>query len=768
MCAVPFHPEAMRDNPEQETEGRAGGTTSPGVTIRLQSIPWVPVIYGLLILLAVIMRLWDLDSRAYHYDETIHAFSSWVLFQGGDYIHSPWSHGPFLYEVSAAGFLVFGDNLVAPRIFPALFGAALVTLPIFLRSYLGRWGMLFTAAFLAFSPSLLYFSRFARNDILNVAFDLGLVIALWRFIDTRRSRYLYLAAALLVLSFSSKETAYLSLVTVGSYLAAWWARGWLPILWSKSSRKLARLRVRFTPSRFPPHGGFLLLMVLLTLPLFSALLGVLVDKLPLGLDLVNLTETDTAGRVGAPSGGAGDYAAAGIITGGVFIVSLAIGLLWRPKLFLIAFGGFYAVFFLLHTTFLTNMVGMGTGVWQSLGYWIAQQPVERAGQPWYYYFIQLSVYEFLPFTFGLAAVIAFSIKLGRRFLGPVLLLSAISILTAAAIYLTTESKALYIPLAAGLVAVTYLALARGNKFDWFLVHWALMSLLLYTVAGEKMPWLLTHIALPFAVLAGRFVGGLVESVPWRATLRNGGLALLLAAPLLTLALFAMVTSVPWGASPIGGWSFIGALGFTLALLVGAVLLWLRLGSTVASRLVAVSLIGLMGFFTLRAGLQATYENGDDPKEPLVYSQVSADVPRVIDRIEQVAWETGKGRELSILADISHAALAPWRWYLRDFDEVQYVDMNTYDGEIDKDVVLIAAANDHKMRAVQEQYGEGQRIPFLQWFNPWVYGNYTAGAFFRDFASATSWNEALRFFVYREMGTEPAVQDAVVYFAREIS
>ena len=55
----------------------------------------------------------------------------------------------------------------------------------------------------------------------------------------------------------------------------------------------------------------------------------------------------------------------------------------------------------------------------------------------------------------------------------------------------------------------------GQPFDWFLVYWAMISLLLYIVAGEKMPWLLTHMAaLPFALLAAKFIGDIVSSVQW--------------------------------------------------------------------------------------------------------------------------------------------------------------------------------------------------------------------------------------------------------------
>ena len=74
---------------------------------------------------------------------------------------------------------------------------------------------------------------------------------------------------------------------------------------------------------------------------------------------------------------------------------------------------FWTIFFLLHTTFLTNMMGMGTGVWQSLGYWIAHRGGARRAA-WYYYLMQLSLYEFPALLLRMAPVIAYVIKRGPQ------------------------------------------------------------------------------------------------------------------------------------------------------------------------------------------------------------------------------------------------------------------------------------------------------------------------------------------------------------------
>ncbi|MFQ5988251.1 MAG: glycosyltransferase family 39 protein [Dehalococcoidia bacterium] len=120
---------------------------------------WEIASYILLALIALGMRLWALDARAFHYDESLHAFYSWKLYAGQGYQHMPMMHGPFQFHGTALSFLLFGDSDFTARLLPALFGTALVVLPYFLRRHLGRWGSLAVATLLAFSPTLLYYSR---------------------------------------------------------------------------------------------------------------------------------------------------------------------------------------------------------------------------------------------------------------------------------------------------------------------------------------------------------------------------------------------------------------------------------------------------------------------------------------------------------------------------------------------------------------------------------------------------------------------------------
>jgi uncharacterized protein (TIGR03663 family) len=725
------------------------------ITLRLNQVPWEALLWAGLVAIALVLRLWHLDARAVHYDESIHSYDAWRLYKGEGYIHSPWSHGPIQYMMGALGLFLFGDNFTAPRMMPALFGAALALMPLLLRSRMGRWGALCAGAFIAFSPSLLYFSRFLREDPFVLVWDFGLIVCLWRYFDSRKNRYLYIGALLLALSFSTKETAFINFAILGSFLAAWWLRSWI------------------AEAEHPAEaaGGWFILLLALALPLFAAAVGSLVDKAPGGLssiELVNNNNVLGAGKVGAPSGGSGAYAAAGIIVFILFAASLIMGLWWRKRVFLLCMGAFWLLFFTLHTTFFTNMMGLGTGVWQSLGYWIAQQAVERGGQPWYYYFMTLGLYETVIFFVSIAAIAVYTVRRGANVTVAAIGIILLAALVAIGIGAFTDSKAVFAPFAIGLLAINLFALGKGDPFEWFLVHWLIISLILFMVAGEKMPWLTTHLALPAAVLAGKAVGDLLGSVQWTELAKRGGLLLLAAAPILALSVYALVKSVPWEGASIGIWRFIGPLVFTAIFLGLWAFIWYRAGFKSGLKAVSLSLVALMALFTFRAATGAAFANDDNPKELMVYSQTSDEMLHVVSVIDDYARTTGKGKDLVIYADTSGAALAPWRWYLRSYTKVSHRDMSNYTGELTADVVLLSSGNQRIMFQAGDRakYDEGQRFGLLQWFAPWTYQNYSFTKFREDVTTGGDWNRFLRYYMYRDLKSSPAIDNGFAYFRKQ--
>src|SRR3954454_23320476 len=122
-------------------------------------------LWGLLIAVALFLRLYDLGSRPFHHDESQDAYFSWLLRTGGGYQYDPLLHGPLRFYLTALAYLLFGDSDFTARLAPALMGTIMVALPYGLRAQIGRAGALAAGALFAFGPTVLYFSRFAREDI---------------------------------------------------------------------------------------------------------------------------------------------------------------------------------------------------------------------------------------------------------------------------------------------------------------------------------------------------------------------------------------------------------------------------------------------------------------------------------------------------------------------------------------------------------------------------------------------------------------------------
>ena len=61
---------------------------------------------------ALVLRVVDLDARAMHHDESLHAKYAWDFSEGRGYTHNPLMHGPLLFHTVAGVFVVAGDSEV--------------------------------------------------------------------------------------------------------------------------------------------------------------------------------------------------------------------------------------------------------------------------------------------------------------------------------------------------------------------------------------------------------------------------------------------------------------------------------------------------------------------------------------------------------------------------------------------------------------------------------------------------------------------------------
>ncbi|MHB9285643.1 flippase activity-associated protein Agl23 [Halobacteriales archaeon Cl-PHB] len=186
---------------------------------RVTAHPTLSAVVALTVV-SLALRLFALGARTPHYDEARVAFWALYLADHAWYSYMPISHGPFIHVVGSWVFGLLGASDITMRLPIALFGGLLPLAALFFRRYLSKAAVVGLAGVFALDPTLLYFSRFFRNDVLTAAFAVVafgcFVVALFR----RRHRYLYAGAVFLGLSFSTKENAVL-------YVLCWLGAGTL-------------------------------------------------------------------------------------------------------------------------------------------------------------------------------------------------------------------------------------------------------------------------------------------------------------------------------------------------------------------------------------------------------------------------------------------------------------------------------------------------------------------------------------------------------------
>ena len=700
------------------------------------SLDWEKTAFIVVVVVAAMLRFWDMGSRALHHDESLHAVYGWYLTTGRGYVHDPLMHGPFQFHATALMYFLFGVSDYTARILPALIGTVTVGMPYFLRDRLGRWGALTASVLLAISPSLLYYNRFLREDTYVVLWHMVMLVGMWWFIQSGKRKDLLIGVAGLSLHFATKETAYLTVLIWGSFL-------FFSSLPEFFRRLVGGMDFRGASNKI----GFLLTTGSLFLPLGSASAVILfkfLDFHPEGTDK--------------------------LLVGSVVVLALGslaafVGKRWSWGMWLAAAGVFYAIFAVLFTTFFTNIPGLASGMWGGLEYWINQQDVQRGNQPWFYYILLIPIYEYLALAFAAVGAVYFGIL--SRFSGRFLIFSGLWLLESVALCLFAGESMPWL-VAQVPMPLLMMALRFKDEFAGFLLYWFLASMVLYSFAGEKMPWLSLHISLPLILLAGKTVGALLPAIDWQRLSTKGALylgLLILLAPLAVLALTK--AGDPLAAGPdrllrvLQGLAAASALAF----LLGSIWLLARgLGAKYASQAVFLTVIVLLGVFTVRTASQASYYHGDIPVEMLVYTQTSPEVPRIRDAIDKLAAESGQGYNFPITVDADQGYTWPWAWYLRDYKNVDYPDLKATPGDPRGLVLLLNTDSAAGMQPYLNKYDPGQPYPHRWWF-PEDYRTLTVSGLIADLFDPKEWLRWWSYFYNREVGAPLGASNALAYFPK---
>ncbi|HST06281.1 MAG TPA: glycosyltransferase family 39 protein [Chloroflexia bacterium] len=399
----------------------------------------------------------------------------------------------------------------------------------------------------------------------------------------------------------------------------------------------------------------------------------------------------------------------------------------RPSVLVIGALIATTIFVVLYTVFFTDVPrGIASGLFASLGYWMAQQGVARGGQPWYYYFLIVPLYQPIAVFFSLAATTFFSVKGIRG-------------------WLRKRQERLY-----GEREPERLGLFNTDRpvpfakfsvlLPLFLVWWLGGAFFIYSWAGEKMPWLMMHLTRPAILLASLFLGALLASIirrrqerialdaayvgsysapstslperrvatsgrgpaptrsrtastavraaqpvlaqqepPWIAWNRPGSMF-----PLLSFMTLFSLLAMAWGlklnalttngigTSDYSGWGVSWIYPILMLIVLVAYSVWLGPGRV--GRYLGVGIFSVLFLYEFRSATNLVYQHPDVPTEMAVYVQTGPDTTRTVKEINDYSELVTGGTNLKVVYDSN--ASWPFEWYLRDFKNKQFVGTST--------------------------------------------------------------------------------------------
>ncbi|HNB54938.1 MAG TPA: hypothetical protein PK530_23515, partial [Anaerolineales bacterium] len=322
-----------------------------------------------------------------------------------------------------------------------------------------------------------------------------------------------------------------------------------------------------------------------------------------------------------------------------------------------------------------------TGIVGSLGYWLEQQGVQRGSQPWYYYLlIQIPVYEYLP---ALGSLLALVLGIRRWMKVP-----------SAGVSETGEPREVKEGEAAALPLFGF---------------WVITSALAYSVAGEKMPWLTVHIALPMILVTSWALAQLIAKVDWQGFAEKRGWVIVLLLVVFVPALVSTLTSWLGTNRPFQG-SELTQLNATSTFLMSVITLVLsgwglfvqlrnwQFGQV--GRVIVLMFFAFLAILTTRTAFVASYINYDNANEYIVYAHSNTPVKTVMSQIEDISHRMYG--DLSMPVAYDDDVSWPFSWYLRNYSNQRYYQANPTRDLRDVPVILVGDNNFAKIEPVVGQ------------------------------------------------------------------
>jgi uncharacterized protein (TIGR03663 family) len=709
-------------------------------------------------LFGAFLRLYQLDYMAFHHDESIHAYYAHQIYQGNmtAYKYDPTYHGPFLYHYGALFFTLFGDSDTAARLPFVSFGLLMMYFVWRLRPWIGTYGAVFSLLLVSISPTLSYFSRFARNDIYIATAALGILVFALEFLRDRKHSQLIWMTFWLALMYCIKENSYMTGFILGSFITFY---GVYYILSSGSLMRKDALASIFVDRS--PFVKITALYAVFSCAAFSLVYfvtrafadGAYPKNPNRSLALSHMYNLRTAWS---------EYIAEHawvqpfwiMLFGGVTVM-LMLALAWTRSRFetidanqslvsriaknnvgvLAAIFVALATYAFLFTTMGYNSGGMKAGVVDYLLYWMGQQDNPRiAGAPTYF-LPRLFIYELSAVLIGVIAYFVYTLR-GFGLMGCVSFQFAIGavvwVYSRVILYHGSSSLVTTLLITAILLILAGLALIASFFFNpfkaenadaatkdapafapdgvrSFFIYWTLTSVLIYAMLHEKVPWLLTHQAFPLIMLAGVFLGDVFSQIK------------------------------------IGVW-----------------------------RNAFLIVVVVLGAYQARTSILLDFYNPDNPRELMVYTQSDHSVKTLVEEIERTAMLLGPDyhpafshtrpkKTIAVIHD--DPASWPYSWYLRNYNYLAISPQQMPPSNVsDVPFAILNPGIENRMGAWTKGKYIKQRMPHRAW---WPYGMDELPFEYyrrRNLPLSDAFGALWKYMLRRELwnNQEPGSADVIVY------
>jgi uncharacterized protein (TIGR03663 family) len=716
------------------------------------------LLVSLILITTVLSRFIILGERVMSHDEVNHVVPAHTFYQGGGYRYDPITHGPLQFHLIALSYTLFGDNDFTARIPDAVFGIAVVAFALFaFKKYLGRVGSLIAGFLFTISPYISYYSRYTRNEIYIVFWGMALIWGVLRYLELGRKRTLLFITIITALHFTDKATSYIFTAELLIFLAVIFVSRILTKPWKHQGYRnvflllvlvailagAATFGIGYNALTNVPHSGEgedeigvmlneldLNTRILLGSLSLVMIAGIIIAAVFLvkgtgwhslrderSFDLLILQGTIVLPLLAAlPMDILGfnpmDYSTQGILRSflfilPMFIISLLIGIWWNWKVWAINIGTFWAIFAVFYTSLFTQGSGFPMGLMGALGYWMAQQGVTRGTQPLYYYaLVQIPMYEFLP-AFGtiLAAIMALP-KLIKS------LQSTEDQVQDQETTITTDNAEFEVEEKIEIEAESELddfnqetrivdneGEVREPPVLALLLYWSVMSLIAFSFAGERMPWLTTHIAMPMILTSGWSFGRLLETFDWQFFTRQRGWLVVIVGFLFLLTIARTFGSLLSPIPPFQGnelpqleatSTFLLAFIGMASSIIGLYFLLRDWNFKQLGKLLLILFVVILSLITIRTSFRANFILYETPKEFLVYAHSARDPKDVLEQVEEISHRMTGGKDIIVAYDSD--LLYPYWWYFRDYPNKRWYSDNPTRDLQDAPIILVGSGN----------------------------------------------------------------------------